>query len=114
MSTREEAIEAVESHLREMQRVMNNFGSALPGHADRAETELVVTRIDENDIGWVFSYNTRAYAETGNFIHALGGNAPIIVARSDGQLYITGTAEKLDFYLDEFRRGKRTPINSTG
>jgi hypothetical protein len=45
--------------------------------------------IDDNsvrEIGdyWVFPYNTREYLSSGSISHALTGNGPIIVSKSDG------------------------------
>jgi hypothetical protein len=36
------------------------------------------------------------------------GNAPLIVDKGDGNLYITGTAQPIGHYLEEYRRGIRT------
>ena len=46
--------------------------------------------------------------KTGNLSDAVAGNAPLIVDRTDGKLYIAGTAHPIEHYLQEFRRGKRT------
>ena len=61
----------------------------------------------EEDFGWVFFYNSKLFVETRDINHALGGNAPIIVNRVDGSLYETGTAHSIDYYILEYRRGRR-------
>jgi hypothetical protein len=86
---------------------MNFFGSALPG---KLSQQLVFTMIEEHDFGWVFCYNTRRFIENGDMNFALGGNGALIVDREDGGLYITGTARSLEYYLDEYRKGNRTPV----
>lgn len=58
----------------------------------------------EKPYGWVFFYNTKEFLETGNRLAALGGNAPIMVEKATGQIYITGTAHPLDHYLADYER----------
>lgn len=48
---------------------------------------------------WVFFYNSKKYAETGNAIYKLAGNAPFIVDKKDGSLHSTGTAEPIMNYI---------------
>ena len=90
---------------------MNAFGSALPDDADRPKAHLMILdeHTEEHEFGWVYSYNTREYIVDGDFSYALAGNAPLIVDRSDGQLYATGTAYPLEHYLEEYRQGRRVP-----
>jgi hypothetical protein len=49
----------------------------------------------ENNICWVFFY--------GNPEIELAGNAPLIVDKEFGNVYITGTAEDINFYLKAFK-----------
>jgi hypothetical protein len=37
------------------------------------------------------------------------GNAPLIVDRLDGCMYVTGTAKPVNFYISEYKQGKRVP-----
>jgi hypothetical protein len=67
-----------------------------------------VSGFTEYEFGWVFFYNSTEFLETGDFRHCLGGNAPLIVDRNDGRLYITGTGRPIEHYVEEFRRGIRT------
>jgi hypothetical protein len=60
----------------------------------------------EREFGWVFFYNSKRYVETGDVIHALAGNAPIVVTRIDGRIHITGTARPLEDYLSAFTEYK--------
>ncbi len=111
MIAKEAAIEVVYSLLRKIEAQMHNFGSALPGSSEKIKPELVISRIDEHtDIGWVFFYNSKAYVENGEFEHALVGNAPLIVEKATGNVYSSGTARPIEFFLDEFRRGIRRPL----
>jgi hypothetical protein len=105
----------VAAHIKKMENEMNAFGSALPGYADRPKSHLMILDeyTQEHEFGWVFFYNTREYVVDGDFAHALGGNAPLIADKSDGKLYVTGTAHDIDYYLEEYRRGRRTPAEQS-
>lgn len=107
MITRLNADEAVSGYLRMQEREMDLFGSALPENRDRPPHQLVVMDAQEHDFGWVYFYNSKEYAETGDLNLSLVGNAPVIVDRVDGKLYGTGTAKPTEHYLNEFRRGVR-------
>ncbi len=56
----------------------------------------------EEDIGWVFYYQTKQYLERRDPDQQLIGNAPIVVDR-DGNIYETGTGQPIEHYLDEIR-----------
>jgi hypothetical protein len=104
------ADEAVSEYLRTLEREMDLFGSALPENRDRPPHRLAVVDVQENDFGWVYVYNSKEFMETGDFCCSLAGNAPVIVDRSNGKLYETGTAQPIDHYVNEFRRGVRRAL----
>lgn len=54
--------------------------------------EMIVIRVDEHELGWVFYYTSRIYHETHDFKHAIAGNAPFLVSREDCTVIPTGTA----------------------
>ena len=85
-----------------------DFESPLPRHDEHHVQKLVVVRVDEHDFGWVYFYDGSIHVQTGNVSDAVVGNAPLIVDRTDGKLYITGTAHPIEHYLQEFRHGHRT------
>jgi hypothetical protein len=105
------ARQQVTEYLRQVEARMDSFGSALPRNTDRPKHQLAIVEEREFEFGWMFFYNTKKFAETGDHLYALGGNAPLIVDRTDGELYVTGTAEPLEHYLDEYRRGVRQRAN---
>ncbi|MBW2365555.1 MAG: hypothetical protein JRF25_10950 [Deltaproteobacteria bacterium] len=109
---RERAQEIVNQYLKRAEDEMNAFGSALPGHVDQPKYQLIILddQTQEHDFGWVFFYTTREYIEKGDFSAALAGNAPLIIDKSGGQIYETGTAYPIDHYIDAYRAGIRTPI----
>ncbi len=104
------ADEAIARYLRALERAMDLDGSALPWNKDRPSHQLVVVDAQEHDFGWVCAYNSKAFAEDGDFLQALAGNAPVIVDREDGRLYGTGTVHSIEHYLAEFRAGLRHPV----
>ena len=61
---------------------------------------VIDSETQEHDFGWVFFYDSKEYAETGDFLHAIAGNAPVVVLR-DGTVRETGTARPLADYLSE-------------
>lgn len=95
----------VTERLAHMEREMQDFGSALPGDKEKPFTQLSVAKVIEYDFGWAFVYNTKQYLDTDDIEYALVGNAPFIVDKADGELYVTGTARPLAHYVDEFRNG---------
>lgn len=56
----------------------------------------------ERAFGWVFFYQSREHAESGNPIHCLAGNAPLIVDRLSGNVVTTGTVHPIEHYLAEY------------
>jgi hypothetical protein len=100
------ARDRAKNYLLGVERRMNTFGSALPGYED-PQHRLVIVKEHDYDFGWVFCYDTKEYVETGDAEYAIAGNAPLIVDRADGQLYVTGTAYSLDHFIAEYRRGIR-------
>lgn len=67
----------------------------------------VITGGREFDAGWVFFYDSRRHQESGNFLDALAGNAPIFIDRDTGQVSLTGTAQPVEEYIAEYAERKR-------
>jgi Immunity protein 35 len=70
-------------------------------------TPLRLTKTQEESFGWVFFYQSKEYVETGNLSSMLAGNAPFIIDRVAGALYVLGTAHPTEVYIKEYeqRRG---------
>ena len=58
----------------------------------------------EYDFGWIFFYSSQKYLETKDLRYALGGNAPLIVDRTSGQVITTGTALPIEEYVASYRK----------
>jgi len=56
----------------------------------------------EKEWGWVFFYTSEMYLKTGDPKYALAGNAPYIVIRESGDVFVTGTAQSIEYYLEAF------------
>ena len=108
MVTRQHADQLVAAWLDGHEIATVDFDSPLPLHEARHLQKLVVARVEEHDFGWVYFYDGSRHVETGDVRDALAGNSPLIVDKLDGNLYITGTAQPIAHYLEEYRRGIRT------
>jgi hypothetical protein len=109
MLNRQQADQLVAEWLEQHEIATIDFESPLPRHDERHVQKLVVVRVDEHELGWVYFYDGSGHVQTGNVSDAVVGNAPLIASKGDGKLYITGTTHPIEHYLDEFRRGVRTP-----
>ena len=67
---------------------------------DTAEYEIVLDHTMDWKYGWVFFYNASSFLRTGNYIYALGGNAPLLVL-FDGRLLELSTAIPVERALSE-------------
>jgi len=54
--------------------------------------------------GWIFFYQSNEYLDGGDEMAMLVGNAPIIVNRNTSELRATGTAMRLEHYLEEYEK----------
>jgi hypothetical protein len=75
-----------------------------PARPDRPELVVLDEHTIDAEFGWVFFYTSRLHSETGDFHHALVGNAPYIVDRRTGELHVTGTAEPVEFYIERYQK----------
>jgi hypothetical protein len=73
-------------------------------HLDRADLRLVLQEeyTTEYSFGWIFFYNSQEFVRTGNVAYLVGGNAPLLVERETGRLFVTGTAHPIQTYIDRY------------
>ncbi len=69
---------------------------------------LEITGFKEYDFGWVFYWDSSDYVRTKDINHALGGNVPVLVDRSDGGMYLASGFGPLRFHPDRFRADKQS------
>src|SRR5271154_5923631 len=60
--------------------------------------------------GCVFFYTADEFSKSGDFKHALFGNAPLIFYRADSSIHVTGTAEPVEHYIQQFEKHRRTVL----
>ncbi|RAJ75622.1 immunity protein 35 of polymorphic toxin system [Chitinophaga dinghuensis] len=63
---------------------------------------LVLDKTKEFEHGWVFFWQSKAFYETLNPLHALGGNGPFIVNKFDGSVFRFGSAHRPEYYLEKY------------
>ena len=68
---------------------------------------LVIIRVGDFELGWVFFYDSLDHQKSGLFKDAIEGNAALIVDRRDGSVHVTGTAHPTSHYVDEYLRSAR-------
>ena len=101
----EQAIALVEKYLRGSEAEISDFGSALPGYVNpNIKLQILKDQIEEHEFGWVFHYNSARHIETGDVLDGMVGNAPLIVDRHSSQIFETGTAEEIDYYVNNYLR----------
>ena len=71
------------------------------GSQSACELALLEDMTIERGFGWVFFYQSKRYLQSGNFSDVLCGNAPILVAKTDGRIHVMGTARPLEHYLTQ-------------
>ncbi len=99
----EQAINLVKVYLTHAEEESNKMGSGIPNYRN-PNTQLAILneKTEEYEFGWVFYYNSVKYIETGDFRDALGGNAPLIVNRFNGEIIETGTAQAPKYYINNY------------
>jgi len=60
-----------------------------------------ISEVIDKPYGWVFFYVSKNY-DPNDVSTFVGGNAPIIFDRVDGELKVTGTAQPIEHYLKEY------------
>ena len=92
----------------ELQRTLQDKERELlrlgPAENDQVELVILDEHTIEDEFGWVFFYESKAYLDTGDFSYALAGNAPLLISRMDGSVHVTGTARPIEFYIENFKR----------
>jgi Immunity protein 35 len=58
----------------------------------------------EKSYGWIFFYNSRKFVETGQIIHRLAGNGPVIVNKFDESIEFYGSNPSVDIILEGYER----------
>ncbi len=80
--------------------------SELVDSGKNSDYELALqANVQEENYGWVFIPNTKKYIVTGDKEYELIGQCAILVLKRDGSVHrICGSANPLEYYLEEFER----------
>jgi hypothetical protein len=65
------------------------------------DSSCEIILVEDKPYGWVFYYNAKNFDQNDLSTH-IGGNAPIIVDRVDGEIRATGTAHPTEHYIKEY------------
>jgi hypothetical protein len=65
---------------------------------------VIESQTIDKPYGWVFFYQSRAFAESGRITEAYAGNAPLIFNRVFCEYHVTGTAKPIEQYIEEYER----------
>jgi hypothetical protein len=82
--------------------VVNRINSSPSKLSTQDEMVVLDDCTIEKEFGWIFFWDSKLHQQTEEFKHALAGNAPIIVNKTDGSLHITGTAYPIEHYIGEY------------
>jgi hypothetical protein len=83
-------------------QLAHSYLSSLSEEVESDPVVIIDSATIERAFCWVFFYQSREHAESGNTIDCLAGNAPIIVDRLTGNLVATGTTHPIEHYLAEY------------
>lgn len=64
------------------------------------QVKLLIAEVVEQDFGWVFLYETLDARVTANSV--------LVFDKSDGLVYVPGTATGIDSSIEQYRRGIKT------
>jgi len=73
-------------------------------HKHRTELAIVESLTVRKDWGWVFSWNTREFAETLDARHGILGNGPIAVIKFDSSVHFLAPARGLEKGIQYFEK----------
>ncbi|MDF1666915.1 MAG: YrhB domain-containing protein [Planctomycetota bacterium] len=68
-----------------------HYGNHINRDGEAEDFDVVDEHTIKKSYGWAFMINTKTFIETGDFMHCLGGNGPIVVLHS-GEIHPLGAA----------------------
>lgn len=77
------------------------------------EVRIVEEATIEKEYYWVFFYNSNLYLDGNGLSYCLSGNAPLIVDKIKGEVFETGTAHPIEFYMSEFDKVRLPSLLNT-
>ena len=77
---------------------------AISGLKEGTEFVLFEDETVEKDWGWVFSFGTKAYLQSGNPMDIVPGTGPLVVEKEDGDYSFLSTSLPPDLAVAEYER----------
>ncbi len=68
---------------------------------------LLENVVIEFEYGWIFGYQSDEFIKTGDFNKMIGGNAPLLVDKQQGVVFITGTGKDISDYIKIYSEFKK-------
>ena len=75
-----------------------------------AASPIVITKVIDEEYGWVFLYASKKYLETNDPQYLLAGGGPAVVEKEDGAIYFLGTHQRPELLIQEY--GERRKATS--
>lgn len=88
--------------LDEARQIVGKYLSRLGTGQPPGELALLDEHTQEVACGWVFFYQSKRFLQTNEVGDALAGNAPILIDSRDGSLHVTGTARRVEYYVQNY------------
>ncbi|QDS99444.1 hypothetical protein HG15A2_27670 [Adhaeretor mobilis] len=88
--------------LHEARRAVEAYLESLGSVEISGELAILDEHTLEVACGWVFFYQSKRFLQTNEIGDALAGNAPILVDSRDDSMHITGTARRVDYYVQNY------------
>ncbi|GKW34811.1 YrhB domain-containing protein [Pectobacterium versatile] len=88
---------------------MINFDDAVKKaneYLSNTDIPVAITSQGRFSEGWFFCFQSKGYLDTGAVSALLAGNAPFIVDKDTGEIYVFGTALPLQEYLQDYEEKK--------
>jgi hypothetical protein len=63
---------------------------------------IIDNEIIEKEYAWIFPYTSKKFYETKDFMHAIGGNGPLFISKTDGKVSRYRTGLNIDGMIDEY------------
>ncbi|MBL7730352.1 MAG: hypothetical protein JNM88_04175 [Chitinophagaceae bacterium] len=90
---------------KEMNAIAEKYVSDL--FQERASEMVILYEFTvKKSYGNVYVYNSKKYIETKDFKFALVGNAPFLVEKETGKIVVFGTAQRKNYYIQEYEAGR--------
>lgn len=77
-------------------------------YKERDDDYLVISETMEISNAWIFLYTSKMHLETNNILYALGGNAPLFVSKTDGEISQFSTGYSIEGMIEQYEEKKST------